>query len=172
MDEIGVRTGMTVADVGAGDGYFTFYLSRRVGETGKVYASDIDDSALQIIRNRCRQDGITNIVVISGEEDDPLLPVMSVDLVLMVNTIHLVKNPTVLLENIAKSLKRGGSLVIVQWDAARMRLEMKDWDPEDQTGHTLRTNLRKIYDAAFEVVDIKEFLPMQRIYICQPAEKI
>ncbi len=169
IDEAGIKPGMTVADVGAGDGYFTFRLAERVGPEGRVYANDIDNRALQVVRDKCSEEDIRNITVILGKEDDPLLPEKSMDVVLMVNVIHLVKNPTLFLKKIDKSLKPGGTLVIVQWDAEKMDSEMQPerWDPVDRARYTLRTNLRKIYDADFEVVWIKEFLPMQRVYICQ-----
>lgn len=169
IEEAGIKPGMTVGDVGAGDGYFTFRLAERIGPDGRVYANDIDNRALQVVRDKCREEDIRNITVILGKEDDPLLPEKSLDIVLMVNVIHLVKNPSLFLKNIEKCLKPGGTLVIVQWDAEKMDAEMQGdkWDPVDRERYTLRTNLRTIYDANFEVVQIKEFLPMQRIYICQ-----
>jgi ubiquinone/menaquinone biosynthesis C-methylase UbiE len=168
MDEIGVKEGMTVADVGAGDGYFTFYLAERVGNDGKVLACDIDNRALQVIRDICTKQGIQNISVILGKEDDPLIPPRSVDIILMVNVIHLIENPSDYLKKLEESLKPGGILVIVQWDAEKMDSESKGWDPDDRAKYTLRSNLRHIYDGDFEVVQIKDFLPMQLIYICQP----
>lgn len=170
LDEIGVKEGMSIADVGAGDGYFTFVISKRIGKAGKVFASDIDNHALQVVRNRCREEGIENITVVLGSEDDPKLPEKAFDIVLMVNTIHLVKHPLILLKHVAKSLKENGYLVMVQWDAEKMKREFRNWDPRDQELYTLRTNLRTIYAAGFEVIQIKDFLPMQRIYMCQPAK--
>jgi ubiquinone/menaquinone biosynthesis C-methylase UbiE len=169
MNEIGVKEGMVVADIGAGDGYFTFWLSERVGKEGRVYANDIDDDALQVIRDRCNKDEIKNITAILGKEDDPLLPGKSIDLALMVNVIHYVKNSTMFLKNLKHSLKPGGTLVIVQWDAEKMDPEMPDWEPENRALFTQQTILRQIYKADYEVIQIKTFLPMQNIYICQPT---
>jgi ubiquinone/menaquinone biosynthesis C-methylase UbiE len=169
MEEIGVREGMTVADVGAGDGYFTFHMVERVGKSGKILACDIDNRALQVIRDKCSERGIKNISVILGKEDDPLIPQKSVDIVLMVNVIHLIENPSDYLKKLEQNLKLGGSLVIVQWDAEKMDSESKGWDADDRAKYTLRTTLRHIYGGDFEVVQIKNFLPMQRIYICKPA---
>ena len=169
MDEIGVKAGMIVADVGAGDGYFTFHLAERVGNGGKILACDIDNRALQVIRDKCAERGIQNISVILGKEDDSLIPQKSVDIVLMVNTIHLIENPSDYLKKLKQNLKPGGSLVIVQWDAEKMDSESKDWDADDRAKYTLRANLQHIYDGDFEVVQLKNFLPMQRIYICKPA---
>lgn len=170
MNEIGVKPGMTVADVGAGDGYFSFHLAKRVGNSGKVLACDIDDRALQVIRDKCAEKGIQNISVILGKGNDPLIPDKSVDIILMVNVIHLIENSSGYLKKLEESLKSDGKLVIVQWDAEKMDSESMGWDPDDRTKYTLRTNLRHIYDGDFEVVQIKDFLPMQLIYICQPRQ--
>jgi ubiquinone/menaquinone biosynthesis C-methylase UbiE len=169
MDELGITEGMVVGDVGAGDGYFAFRLTDRVGGAGKVYASDIDNRALQVIRDKCRAENITNLSVILGTETDPKLPEQSLDKILMVNVIHLVDNLTPFLKNVAKSLKPEASLVIVQWDEEKMGKEQKDWDPADRAKYSLRTNLRMIYGAGFEVTRILDFLPLQKIYICVPA---
>jgi SAM-dependent methyltransferase len=171
MNEIGIAEGKIVADVGAGDGYFTFQLADRVGQEGKVYASDIDDRALQVIRDRCKKEDIKNISVIQGKGDDPLLPEGALDLVLMVNVIHLVEDKDTFLNSIKRSLKPEGVLVIVQWDAEKMDPEAPGWDPENRALFTLRTNLGHIYGAGYEVLDIKTFLPMQNIYICIPADR-
>ena len=171
MDEIGIKPGMTVADVGAGDGYFTFPLGERVGNSGKVLACDIDDRALQFIRDKCTEKGTHNISVILGKKDDPLIPQKSIDIILMVNAIHLIENPSQYLKKLGETLKPEGNLVIVQWDAEKMDSESKDWDADDRAKYTLRTNFRHIYDGDFEVVQIKDFLPMQLIYICQPRQQ-
>jgi len=73
MDAIGVKPGMVVGEAGAGEGYFTFKLSRRVGETGKVYANDIVQRVLNVIEGRCKREGITNITTILGKVEDTLV---------------------------------------------------------------------------------------------------
>jgi ubiquinone/menaquinone biosynthesis C-methylase UbiE len=170
MDELGIGPGMSVADVGAGIGYFTLKLSERVGETGQVYASDIDDTALAFLNERRKEAGLENVTVIHGREDNPLIPDESVDLVLIVNTIQFVKEKTVFLNNIRGSLKNNGRLVFVQWDAEKMDSEAPEWDSKDRKLYTMRTMLKMIYDADYEVLEIKDFLPMQLIYVCQPSK--
>ncbi len=171
MDELGIGPGMIVADVGAGIGYFTLKLSKKVGETGKVYASDIDENALAYLNERRKKAGLNNIVIIHGEDDDPMIPELSVDLVLIVNTIQFVKEKTAFLNNISNSLKKDGKLVFIQWDAEKMDSEMPGWDSKDRERYTVRTMLKMIYDAGYEVLEIKDFLPMQLIYICQPSNE-
>ena len=170
MNELGIGPGMNVADVGAGIGYFTLKLSKRVGKTGKVFASDIDENALAFLNERRKDAGLDNIIIIHGKEDDPLMPEGSVDLVLIVNTIQLVKEKIIFLNNIRDSLKENGRLVFIQWDAEKMDSEMPGWDSKDRERYTMHTMLRMIYEANYEVLEIKDFLPMQLIYICQPSD--
>jgi ubiquinone/menaquinone biosynthesis C-methylase UbiE len=171
MDELGIREGMNIADVGAGIGYFSLRLSEKVGAAGKVYASDIDKNALAFLDARRIEAGLNNITVIHGRADDPLIPQTSVDLILIVNTIHLVKEKTSFLNNIRKSLKENGKVVFVQWNAEKMDTEAPGWDSQDREQYTLRTMLKMIYAADYEVLEIMDFLPMQLIYICQPSEQ-
>jgi ubiquinone/menaquinone biosynthesis C-methylase UbiE len=168
MDELGIGEGMNVADVGAGIGYFTLKLSERIGETGKVFASDIDKAALAFLEERMKEAGLDNITIIHGREDDPMIPEASVDLVLIVNSIHFVKEKTAFLNNMRRSLKKNGKLVFVQWNAEKMDSESPGWSKQDRELYTLRTMLNMIYEADYEVLEIKDFLPMQLIYICQP----
>lgn len=167
LREIGVEPGMHVADVGAGDGYFTLRLAEAVGASGEVFASDIDADALHVLEERRDSAGVHNVRIIQGTEDDPLLPYSTIDLVLIVNTIHLVDNPTEFLGNVKRSLKPGGRVVFVQWSAEKLDSEAVGWDATDRARYTLRTTLRTIYDGGLEVVRILDFLPMQNIYICE-----
>jgi ubiquinone/menaquinone biosynthesis C-methylase UbiE len=148
---------MIIGEVGAGHGYFTFKLSERVGETGKIYANDISESALRYLRNRCSRDGITNIETVLGEVDDPLLP-EGLDMVFIVNAFHDLAKPVALLDNLSSSLKPDANVVII------------DRDPEKvnhSTDHFLsRTEvLEKIEDSVFDLERLETFLPQHSIYI-------
>lgn len=169
MEKLGIGPGMTVADVGAGIGYFTIKLAKRVGETGKVYASDIDKDALAFLDEKRKEEGFDNIKIILGKEDNPLIPAASVDLVLIVNTIHLVKEKILFLHDLRNSLKENGKLVFVQWCAEKMDSELPGWDVKDRERYTMQTMLKMIYDANYEVLEIMDFLPMQLIYVCRPS---
>src|SRR5213593_3898544 len=88
MDILGIKEGSTVADIGAGSGWFTVRAARRVGNGGIVYAVDINRDYLDYIDSRSKREGLANIRVILGKADDPLLPAKGVDAVLLLKTYH------------------------------------------------------------------------------------
>jgi ubiquinone/menaquinone biosynthesis C-methylase UbiE len=116
--------------------------------------------------------GLDNITFIHGREDDPMIPKESVDMILMVNTIHLVKEKKAFLDNVRRSLKKNGKLVFVQWNAEKMDSESPGWNKQDRELYTLRTMLNMIYEADYEVLEIEDFLPVQLIYVCRPRVAI
>jgi len=170
LDEIGVESGYTIADVGCGIGYFSVRLAKKVGQSGIVYACDIDSGALAFLKEKLERQNIRNLKIIQGMKDDPLLPSSEIDMVLIVNTIHLIERPTEYLSKLKSCLKPDGCIVIIQWDARKMDSESPDWSAEDREKYTQRTTLRIIYDAGFEIERILDFLPMQLIYICDPRK--
>lgn len=162
MDEIGVRPGMTLADVGAGDGWFTFLLADRVGPSGRVIAEDIDAGALEAVRERCAKEKVSNVSVVVGEAEDAKLPAGTVDVVLMVNVLTAIHEPTGLLLSLAKGLKPDGQLVIIDWDPGKLGQLA-----EGQANPLLELTRRQVRDAGFEVVRILDFLPTQRMWVCR-----
>lgn len=113
MDVLGIKAGTVVADVGAGEGYFTFHLASRVGPTGKVYAEDILDDRLEKIRSRAAKEELTQIETIHGETDDPRLPTERSDVVLISNAYHEMRDYDKMLQGIFRALKPGGLLAII-----------------------------------------------------------
>jgi ubiquinone/menaquinone biosynthesis C-methylase UbiE len=125
MDAVGIRPGMVVGEAGAGRGYFTFKLARRVGASGKVYANDIDAGSLAYLRERCQRDGIENVVTILGRMEDPLFPAGSMHMVFMVNTYHYLARPVVLLRNLIPALKPGAIVAVVEHDPEKSGAEFQ-----------------------------------------------
>jgi SAM-dependent methyltransferase len=113
MDILDIKPGVTVADIGAGSGWFTVRAARRVGNTGKVYAVDINSDFLQHIRRRARRDGLRNIETVLDKEDDPRLLPGSIDSVLLLKTYHEVAKPVPFLKNLRKALKPGARVGII-----------------------------------------------------------
>jgi predicted methyltransferase len=90
---MGITLGMVVADVGAGTGYMTMRLARRVGPTGKVYANDLQATMLQIIQDKARAQQLSNVEIVQGTDDDAHLPENVIDLALLVDVYHEFSRP-------------------------------------------------------------------------------
>jgi len=116
-----VRPGAVVADVGAGDGFFTSRLANAVGPDGRVLAVDVADDALRRLRQRVEAEALTNVEVIRGEVDDPKLPEGAVDAILIVNAYHEMTEYAAMLARMRAALKPGGRLVIVEPISERRR---------------------------------------------------
>jgi SAM-dependent methyltransferase len=115
LDKIGIREGISVADVGAGVGYFTVRLGNRVGPKGKVYAVDVQPEMLSILKQRAAKANLKNIVPILGSESDPKLPANSMDLILLVDVYHEFSQPQKMLNRMRDSLKNDGRLVLLEY---------------------------------------------------------
>jgi cyclopropane fatty-acyl-phospholipid synthase-like methyltransferase len=113
MDMLGIEQGKSVADIGAGSGWFTVRAARRVTGSGTVYAVDINPEAIQQIDGRARKEQLQNIRTILSKPDDPQVPAHSVDAVLLLKTYHEVAHPIVLLRNLRSSLKPGARIGII-----------------------------------------------------------
>ena len=109
-----VRPGATVADLGAGDGFFTARLAKAVGDSGRVYAVDVSLDALRNLRNRVKDDGLSNVEIVEATYDDPKLPAGTLDAVLIVNAYHEMKSYKEILARLKTALKPDGRLVIVE----------------------------------------------------------
>ena len=108
-----VKDGNVVVDFGSGSGYFTLKLSDAVGPRGEVIAVDLRNLSLQFLRIRALLQGKRNIRIIVREPDDPHLPDVIADSVLILNTYHELSNPQTILRHISQALRRGGRLVII-----------------------------------------------------------
>jgi len=115
MDALGIADGAAVADIGAGGGWFTVRLSRRVGPNGIVYAQDLQSPMLEAIQRRVDREGVKNVRTIKGEAGDPRLPPASVDVVLIVDAYHEFTNPVELLRHLESALKPGGRIGVVNF---------------------------------------------------------
>jgi SAM-dependent methyltransferase len=113
MDILGITAGKTVADIGAGSGWFTVRAARRVGIAGSVYAVDINPDAIHYISNRAQKEALRNIRPILSNPDDPRLPVNTIDVVLMLKTYHEVAKPVALLRNLRPALRPGAKIGII-----------------------------------------------------------
>ena len=114
MDRLGISDGSKVADIGAGGGWFTVRLARRVGPNGMVYAEDVQKLMIESIDRRVKREGLAQVKSILGTDADPKLP-SGLQAVLMVDTFTQVKEPVLLLKRIASSLSANGQLGIIDF---------------------------------------------------------
>ncbi|OYW48976.1 MAG: SAM-dependent methyltransferase [Novosphingobium sp. 28-62-57] len=116
MELAGIAPGMSVADVGAGEGYYTVRLAEQVGPRGRVVAQDIDGDALRRLGARVEHERLDNVSIKPGEADDPRLPERSFDRILLIHMYHEVDEPYAFLWRMWPALKPGGKVVVVDMD--------------------------------------------------------
>lgn len=116
MDLAKIGEGTTVADLGAGEGYYTIRLAQRVGKKGRVLAEDIDPGAVQRLGQRVLHDRLDNVSIKTGTPDDPRLPEGSFDRIFMVHMYHEVSEPYAFLWRLRPALKPGGQVIVVDLD--------------------------------------------------------
>ncbi|MFT3968105.1 MAG: class I SAM-dependent methyltransferase [Sphingobium sp.] len=118
MDAARVRPGMTVADIGAGEGYYTVRLAKRVGPTGRVLAEDIVPEIIDALGRRINRENWSNVSVKLGTPDDPKLPAASFDRIFLVHMYHEITEPYAFLWRLYPALKPDGEIIVV--DANRL----------------------------------------------------
>ena len=151
LDKIGIKPGMVVADVGAGVGYFSIRIAKRVAPTGKILAVDVQPEMLAILKDRAAKAKLTNIQPILGSESDPHLPPESCDLILMVDVYHELSQPQRMLQKMKQALKSDGRLVL---------LEYRKEDP-----HIPIRSEHKMEAEGFKLAETLSDLPRQHIFI-------
>ncbi len=169
VQEIGVRAGMTVADIGTGPGYMLPFLSQAVGPEGKVFAEDIFDDFLKSAKTRAESMHLTNVQFIRGTERNPTLPAHSVDVILALDSYHHYDYPRDMLAEFREALKPGGKLAIVEYykrpgamgggDRALTHIRL------DDSGV-----IQEVQSAGFTLVEEREHIPRSQ-YICIFAAK-
>ncbi|MEL6877733.1 MAG: class I SAM-dependent methyltransferase [Pseudomonadota bacterium] len=145
MDLAQISEGMTVADIGAGEGYYTVRLADRVGEAGRVLAQDIDRGALERIGRRVENERLENISIKLGQVDDPQLPPDSFDRIFLVHMYHEVSEPYAFLWRLWPALAEGGQVIVV--DADR---------PTDQHGIPPKLLFCELDAAGFRLIEFIE----------------
>ena len=156
MDAIGLAPGMTVAEIGAGQGRYVMHFANRVEKNGKVYAEDIDAHALAHLKKRCERWGVENVETVLGDVKNPKLPEGSLDLIFVISSYHHFDDPIELLRKARSALKPTGILAI------------GEWLPEDENSReatTPETMTAQMKDAGYRLERIETFLKANNLYI-------
>jgi SAM-dependent methyltransferase len=160
LDALGSLTGSTVADVGAGSGYFTVRLAARVGPKGRVYANDLQPEMLKILGARLAREKVANVTLVQGAADNPRLPEASIDLVLMVDVYHEFSEPQKMLRAIRTAMKPGGRLVLLEY-----RKEDPDVPIRFEHKMTVKEAQLELEAEGFRLSKVDGRLPRQHILI-------
>jgi ubiquinone/menaquinone biosynthesis C-methylase UbiE len=146
MDLLGIKHGSTVADLGAGSGWFTVRAASRVGSTGTVYAEDINPEAIKYIDQRIQKERLGNVRTVLGTAEDPKLPPQSMDALLMLKVYHEIAHPQALLAKLKPALKSGAKVGIIDRNG-------------NGADHGLNTDVvkREMKDAGFKLVASYDF---------------
>lgn len=161
---LGLRPGQTVAEIGAGVGYFTGRLARAVGPRGRVYAVDPEPRMLEALVARLARAGARNVTPVLGRDDDPLLPPASCDLVLAVNTYHHVPDGPVFLRRLTRLLRPGGRLANVDFHRRETPV-----GPPLEHRVARETFVREAARAGLRRAVERDFLPYQYFLLLKPS---
>ena len=163
MDKLGIAEASVVADIGAGAGWFTIRLARRVGPNGVVYAEDVQQEMLAAISRRVNSLGLTNVRGVLGEDSDPKLPQASLDAALMVDAYHENDDRderVSLLRNLGKALRPNGRIGLIDF-----KLEGSGPGPTGEERVSPETVIAEARAAGLELVSHETFLPYQYFLI-------
>ena len=161
MDAAGVVPDMVVGEAGAGDGYFTLPMARRVGPSGAVYANDISRRALDRLQAEARRERLENIYIVEGEVDDPRFPRRDLQLLVIVHAFHDFSQPVEWLRNARNYLRPGAGVVIIDRDPAQGG-DSHFW-PRERI-------LRYAAEAGFAPVHVIDTISRHLIIVIKPQE--
>lgn len=164
MDALGIADASVVADVGAGAGWFTVRLARRVGPNGRVYAQDVQAEMVVAITRRVQRLGLTNVIPRRGQEDDPQLPDGLFDAVLMVDVVREVTDRPGLFRHLARALKPQGRIGVVDF---RLEGAGPGPDPADRISPDVVQAAAE--EAGLRLLRSESFLPYQYFLVFVPA---
>jgi ubiquinone/menaquinone biosynthesis C-methylase UbiE len=165
IDSLDIQPGDRVADIGSGDGYFTFQLSKAVGAGGKVYAVEVDNNLVDELSQKARDGGYDNVVVVQGEVDDPLLPDGKIDLVFLCNSYHHIKDRVGYFARLREDLSESGRVAVIDLKVSflvRLLAPAGHWT-------TVETMTEEMQKASYSRRERFDYLPAQNFAVFSPT---
>jgi predicted methyltransferase len=156
LARLGLTPGRTVADVGGGPGWWALRLARAVGPQGRVFAVDVEPRLSAVLLDRLAKSDVRNVTPVLALQDDPLLPAGSCDLALLVNVYHHLPGAPAYLRTLAKALKPGGRIAIIDFQKADL-----PQGPPPEHKRSREECLADADAAGLRVVAEHSFLPYQ-----------
>jgi ubiquinone/menaquinone biosynthesis C-methylase UbiE len=164
LDALQLKPGMTVGDVGAGTGYMSLKMARRVGPSGKVYAEDVQPEMLRRLRHNAAEAKLANVQTVLGSEADPKLPAKALDLILLVDVYHEFSQPQKMLRKMREALKDDGRLVLLEYRKEDPSIPIR---PEHKM--SVQEVKLELEAEGFHLSQVIETLPRQHILILTKA---
>jgi predicted methyltransferase len=164
VDALEIKPGQTIADLGAGSGYYSFRIAPLVGPTGKVLAIDIEPAMLEVIAQRAGRERIANVVTVRSSARDPNLAPASVDLLFMVDVYHELEYPYEVMTKVRGALKPGGRVALIEYRAEDPKVAIKPLHKMSE-----RQVRREMQAAGFEHVKTVRTLPLQHLILFEAA---
>jgi len=166
VQALGLKAGMVVADLGAGTGYFSRYLSEAVSPGGMVLAIDVEPSMVQRLGERAQREKLSNLVPVLGLPDDPFLPKGRVDRVLIVDTYHHIDSRLEYFSRMRQAMNPGGRVAIVDFQKRPLPVGPP---PEHKLDPAfVQEEMRQ---AGWKLTEEKDFLPYQYFLIFEPIPR-
>ena len=159
ISKLPINSNSVVADIGAGSGYYTFRIAQKVTE-GKVYAVEIQEEFIEILKQNRLQKGFKNVEIVKGTEQNPNLPANSIDLAIMVDVYHELAYPQEMLWALAKALKPDGKILLLEYRAEDPEIAIKELHKMSvkQVSKEMEANGFKLYKP-------EDFLPIQHFLV-------
>ncbi|MCS5490142.1 class I SAM-dependent methyltransferase [Algoriphagus limi] len=160
-----ITSSSVVADIGAGSGYYSFRIAPLVSE-GKVYAVDVQDAAVNFLKERSEELGFNNVVAVKGSSTSPNLPENAIDLAIFVDVYHELEFPEEMLQNLRKSLKSDGKILLIEYRGEDPTVPIKPLHKM-----TVRQAKKELEANGFELVENRQFLKIQHFLVFQKKDE-
>jgi len=155
IKQLNIRAGSQVADIGCHEGYMTMKLAKVVGIKGKVFAVEVDQSKLDKLKDHLAERKITHVNLVKGDQDNPKLPLQSLDAVIILDTYHEMDDHDKILQHVMASLKPGGRILICEPIADERKTKSRS-DQETRHELDMKYALDDLTKAGFQIIYKKE----------------